>query len=65
VESGRLWVSLEDGREVGTPLAWFEWLAAGTPAQQNGLRIVEGGAGIWWDGLEDGVSVPGLLGLPE
>lgn len=65
VEHTRLWVLLEDGREVGVPIAWFDWLAAGTPAQQHGLRIIEGGAGIWWDQLENGISVPGLLGLPE
>lgn len=65
VEQARLWVALEDGREVGVPVAWFDWLADGTPAQQGALRIVEGGAGIWWDQLDDGVSVPALLGLPE
>jgi len=29
------------------------------------IRIIEGGVGIWWDQLEDGVSVPWLFGLPE
>ncbi len=65
VERARLWVSLEDGREIGVPVEWFAWLAAGTDAQQRDLRLVEGGAGIWWEQLEDGVSVPGLLGLQE
>ena len=65
VERDRLWVSLEDGREIGVPVAWFDWLAAGTPAARADLRLVEGGAGIWWDQLEDGISVPGLLGRPE
>ncbi len=27
----RLYVQLEDGREVGVPLAWFPRLAAATP----------------------------------
>jgi hypothetical protein len=26
---------------------------------------VEGGEGIWWEQLDEGVSVPGLLGLPH
>jgi hypothetical protein len=29
------------------------------------VRIIEGGVGIWWDQLEDGVSVPWLFGLPD
>jgi len=65
VEASRLRVSLEDGREVSVPLSWFDWLARATASQRSDLRIIEGGAGIWWEQLEDGVSVPWLLGVPE
>lgn len=65
VDGPRLWISLTDGREISVPVAWFEWLATATPAQQADLVILEGGAGIWWEQLDDGVSVPGLFGLPE
>jgi hypothetical protein len=65
VDAHRLRVSLEDGREISVPLAWFHWLAKATADQRRDLRIIEGGAGIWWEQLEDAVSVPGLLGLPE
>jgi hypothetical protein len=65
LDATRLWVSLEDGREVGAPLDWFAWLANATEDQRHEFRIVEGGAGIWWEQLEDGVSVPWLFGLPE
>jgi hypothetical protein len=65
VDARLLRVTLIDGREIGVPVEWFDWLARGTPAQRADLTIIEGGAGIWWEQLEDGVSIPGLLGLPE
>ena len=65
VDARLLRVTLEDGREIGVPLAWFDWLLAATEAQRRDLTIIEDGAGIWWEQLEDGISVPGLLGLPE
>lgn len=65
VETGRLHVTLTDGRDVGIPTAWYPWLDDATPAQQSDLAIIEDGLGIWWEQLEDGLSVPGLLGLPH
>jgi hypothetical protein len=65
VDADRLWVALQDGREVSVPVTWFDWLADATDAQRHDVRIIEGGVGIWWEQLEDGVSVPWLLGLPE
>ena len=65
VDADRLWVSLEDGRDVSVPVTWFDWLARATDDQRHDIRIIEGGAGIWWEQLEDGVSVPWLFGLPE
>ena len=65
VDETHLRVALSDGREVLVPVAWFDWLTAGTPAQRNDLTIIEGGAGIVWNQLDDSRSVPGLLGLPE
>ncbi len=65
VVSGRLRVTLTDGRDVGIPTAWYPWLDGATPEQRSDLVIIEGGLGIWWEQLEDGLSVPGLLGLPH
>lgn len=65
VDASRLMVTLQDGREISVPLAWFDWLANATEGQRRDLRIIEGGAGIWWEQLEDAISVPGLLGHPE
>lgn len=65
VDGARLWIGLTDGREISVPVAWFDWLASASPVQQRDLRILEDGAGVWWEQLDDGVSVPGLFGLPE
>lgn len=61
----RLHVTLADGRELLVPIAWFDWLASASAADQADLELIEGGEGIWWEKLDDGVSVPGLLGLPH
>jgi hypothetical protein len=65
VDDTHLRVVLEDGREIAVPVGWFDWLVAGSSAQRNDLTIIEGGAGIVWNQLDDSLSVPGLLGLPE
>lgn len=64
-EAERLRVELTDGREISLPFSWFDFLAGATDKQRQDLRIVEGGGGIWWEEIDQGVSVPGLLGLPE
>jgi hypothetical protein len=61
----RLQVTLKDGRELFVPVSWFDWLAKAPDAERRHFEIIEGGLGIWWDQLDDGVSVPGLLGLPH
>lgn len=61
----RLRVALEDGRELSVPLSWFDWLAAATDAERSDLEVIEYGLGIWWTTLDEGVSVPWLLGLPH
>jgi hypothetical protein len=63
IQGERLHVTFADGRDLYVPLAWFNWLENATEGQRSDLEIIEGGEGIWWNQLEDGVSVPGLLGL--
>ena len=65
IEAGRLRVCLENEAEISVPVGWFDWLARATDEQRGDLRVIEGGAGIWWEQLDEGLSVPGLLGLPE
>jgi hypothetical protein len=65
VVADRLHVTLADGREIIVPVDWFDWLADATEEQRSELDLIEGGEGIWWEQLDEGVSVPGLLGLPH
>jgi hypothetical protein len=65
VRDDRLRVTLVDGRELTVPIAWWDWLAVATDAQRSDLEIIEGGQGLWWNQLDDGLSVPGLFGLPH
>jgi uncharacterized protein DUF2442 len=65
VTDDRLRVALEDGRELSVPLSWFAWLARASETQRGDLEVIESGLGIWWEALDEGVSVPWLLGLPH
>jgi len=64
VEGARLHVSVADGREITVPVSRFEFLARASAAERADLRLVGNGRGIWWERLEDGVSVAQLFGLP-
>lgn len=65
VDGERLRVTLADGREVSIPTSWYAWLNDATAEQQADMTIIDGGLGIWWEQLDDGLSVPGLLGQPH
>jgi|GEM_PF-262432 len=57
--SGKVWVTLADGRTIGTPLAWHPFLMKATP-QQRELVVLQID-GVWWPEFEDGLSIEGLL----
>lgn len=56
-----LWLSLQDGRQLAVPLAYFPRLAKASPAQRAKFEISGGGTGLHWDGLDEDISVAGLL----
>jgi hypothetical protein len=56
-----MWVDLRDGRTIGVPLAWFPRLLRATPEQRSQCEISVTGAGLHWDGLDEDISVEGLL----
>ena len=67
VEVNRDWlrVDLRDGRRLSVPVSWFDWLARANDAQRADFEIIEDGQGIWWNAIDEGLSVPGLFGLPH
>lgn len=56
-----MWVDLSDGRTLGVPLAWFPRLEAASPAERQAYRLGANGQGLHWDGLDEDISVEGLL----
>lgn len=54
-------VSLDDGRELSVPLAWFPRLLHGTPEQRGHWELIGLGQGIHWPDLDEDISVAGIL----
>ena len=57
----RVYVELNDGRVVGSPLAWFPRLEHATPEQRSRFELVAGGYGIHWDELDEDLTAGGFL----
>jgi hypothetical protein len=54
-----MWVTLEDGRRIGVPLAFFPRLMKGSPAARRDFFISP--SGIHWEQLDEDVSIASLL----
>ena len=57
----KMFLSLEDGRELAVPLEWFPTLRDATNAQRSNWRFIGGGEGIHWEDLDEDILVEGLL----
>jgi hypothetical protein len=56
-----LTVTLKDGRSITVPLWWLPRLQNATPEQRGDWRIMPFGDAIEWQGIDEHVSVKGLL----
>ncbi len=65
VDAAFVRVTVQDGRQINVPVAWFPWLANATDSERQDFTVIGGGAGIWWEELDEGLAVPPLFGLPE
>jgi hypothetical protein len=54
-------VSLDDGRILSVPLAWYPRLFAGTSQEREHYELIGDGEGIHWPDLDEDISVEGLL----
>src|SRR5271157_5406901 len=61
VTDDTLVVELADGRSVSAPLAWYPRLMHGSTAERSNYRFIAGGEGIHWPGLDEDISVEGVL----
>ena len=65
VVSEGLRIRLKDGRTLTVPLEWFPWLRDASPAERRNFEVYADGYAIHWPSLDEDLSVPGLLGLPD
>ena len=56
---------LADGRSISAPLEWFPRLRDASPEQRANWRPIGRGAGIHWPDVDEDISIPGLMGLPD
>ncbi|HVU12548.1 MAG TPA: DUF2442 domain-containing protein [Phototrophicaceae bacterium] len=55
----KLVITTRDGRTISTPLSWFPFLEKATPEQRDHFQVLE--SGIYWDELEDMISMEVIL----
>lgn len=61
VDERTLRVSLDDGRELAVPVAWFPRLRDASPTDRANWRLIGMGEGIHWPNIDEDISVLGLL----
>lgn len=61
VSDEALTVDLVDGRTIIVPLAWYPRLWHSTPEERNDFEIFGDGTYIHWPGLDEDLTVAGLL----
>ena len=59
VRDQTLWVTLQDGRIIGTPLQWYPVLVDATPAELAHVELFFDG--IRWADLDEDLSIRGML----
>ncbi len=59
--SDMLTVVLTDGRTVSVPVAWFPRLLEATAKQKADWELIGGGIGIYWEAIDQDISVASLL----
>ena len=61
VDDENIAVSLEDGRKVLAPIAWYPRLKHATPVERNSWKLLLGGRAIGWRSLGIAIAVKALL----
>src|SRR5438093_485710 len=56
VTEDTLSVELADGRTIAAPLAWYPRLAHATAKERGSWRLIAGGRGIHWPGVDEDIS---------
>ena len=61
VTEDTLKAELSDGRTISVPLAWYPRLVHATQAERDNWELIGEGQGIRWPGLDEDLSVEGLI----
>lgn len=64
-ERDRVHVELSDGGEIVIRYSDYPFLESASPAARAACEIWPGGIAVYWDGLLEGISIAGLLGVSE
>ena len=65
-DKNKLYVLLNDYREICLPIDkidWLDWLAKATSEQRANWSLESGGFAIYWKNLDDGIEVCHLLSM--
>lgn len=57
----KMYVRLEDGREIAVPVECFPALRDASPRQRENWCFIGGGEGIHWEDLDEDILAEGLL----
>lgn len=60
-DDSMMWVELNDGRTLGTPLVYFPRLLNASKQQRECFEISGGGIGLHWEELDEDIHVGYLL----
>jgi hypothetical protein len=59
IHSGKVWVTLADGRVIANPLDWHPWLAQASAQQQANVELHS--LSVDWPDLDEGLDIQGML----
>ena len=54
-------VDLIDGRTITVPIAWYPRLQNGNTKERKRWRLIGGGTGIHWAGLDEDISIDNII----
>ncbi len=54
-------VSLDDGRMISVPLAWYPRLLNATSSERMQFELIGDGEGIHWPALDEDISIESLV----
>jgi hypothetical protein len=61
VTEDTLSVDFSDGRTISVPIGWYPRIKHARPQDRTNWRLIGNGIGIHWEGVDEDISVEGLL----